>query len=142
MYDNHHILSMTDIIFDARMYKKEAIMKLANKKTLITGGNSGIGLATARLFVAEGAQVAITGRDLQKLDAAIRELGSQAVAYQNDVADSSARKDLFAKLAERFGKLDIVFINAGISGSTPAGGTSEELFERIIRVNLIGSFLT
>jgi NAD(P)-dependent dehydrogenase (short-subunit alcohol dehydrogenase family) len=117
-------------------------MKLAGKNALITGGNSGIGFATARLFVSEGAQVAITGRDQQKLDAAIQNLGSQAIAYQNDVADSSARKDLFVRLAQRFGKLDIVFINAGISGSTPAGGTNEDLFERIIRVNLIGTFLT
>lgn len=117
-------------------------MRLLGKKALVTGGNSGIGLATARLFVAEGAQVAITGRDQKTLDAAVHELGSHAVAYRVDVTDSAARKDLFSKLAQRFGELDIVFANAGIAEPTKAGSTKEEVFENIIRVNLIGGFLT
>ena len=66
-------------------------MKLAGKKALITGGNSGIGFATARLFIHEGAEVAITGRDQKTLDAAIEELGPNAVAYRADVMDSTAR---------------------------------------------------
>ena len=92
-------------------------MKLAGKKALITGGNSGIGLATARLFVAEGAEVAITGRDQQTLDEAVAELGSKAHGYRADVTVAEDRKKLFAELAKDFGKLDIVFANAGISGS-------------------------
>jgi NAD(P)-dependent dehydrogenase (short-subunit alcohol dehydrogenase family) len=116
--------------------------KLTGKKALITGGNSGIGLATAKLFIEEGAEVAITGRDQKTLDEALQLLGPKAKAYRADVGDSASRKDLFAKLAKDFGHLDIVFANAGIGGSTPAGSTSEEVFEDIIRINLTGAFFT
>jgi NAD(P)-dependent dehydrogenase (short-subunit alcohol dehydrogenase family) len=117
-------------------------MKLAGKKALITGGNSGIGLATARLFVAEGAEVAITGRDQKTLDEAVTELGSKARGYRADVTVAEDRKKLFAELAKDFGKLDIVFANAGISGRTPTGTTDEALFEKIIHTNLNGAFFT
>ena len=117
-------------------------MKLTGKKALITGGNSGIGLATARLFVAEGAQVAITGRDQKTLDEAIGDLGSSALGYRADVTISEDRKRLFAALAKDFGKLDIVFANAGISGRTPTGSTDEAIFENVIHVNLSSAFFT
>ena len=87
-------------------------MKLAGKKALITGGNSGIGFATARLFVAEGAQVAITGRDQKTLDEAVAELGPSARGYRADVTIAEDRKQLFSALARDFGRLDIVFANA------------------------------
>jgi NADP-dependent 3-hydroxy acid dehydrogenase YdfG len=84
------------------------IMKLAGKKALITGGNSGIGFATARLFIAEGAQVAITGRDHKTLDEAVAELGPNARGYRADVTIAEDRKQLFSALAKDFGRLDIV----------------------------------
>src|SRR5580698_8408143 len=118
------------------------IMKLAGKKALITGGNSGIGFATARLFIAEGAQVAITGRDQKTLDEAVAELGPSARGYRADVTIAEDRKQLFSALANDFGKLDIVFANAGISGRTPTGTTDEAVFENIIHVNLNGAFFT
>src|ERR1700721_2445358 len=96
-------------------------MKLSGKKALITGGNSGIGLATARLFVAEGAEIAITGRDQKTLDGAVAELGPNARGYRADVTVTDDRKRLFADLAKDFGKLDIVFANCGISGRRPPG---------------------
>src|ERR1700693_1357616 len=117
-------------------------MKLAGKKALITGGNSGIGLATARLFISEGAEVAISGRDQQTLDEAVAELGSKARGYRADVTLAEDRKQLFAELAKDFGKLDIVFANAGISGRTPTGTTDEAVFENVIRTNLNGAFFT
>src|SRR5579872_2345237 len=117
-------------------------MKLADKKALITGGNSGIGLATARLFIAEGAQVAITGRDQKTIDEAIAELGPNARGYRADITVAEDRKQLFAALAQDFGKLDIVFANAGISGRTPTGSTDEATFENVIRTNLNGAFYT
>jgi NAD(P)-dependent dehydrogenase (short-subunit alcohol dehydrogenase family) len=117
-------------------------MKLTGKKALITGGNSGIGLATARLFVAEGAEVAITGRDQKTLDEAIAELGPKARGYRADVTVADDRKRLFADLARDFGKLDIVFANAGISGRTPTGATDEAVFENIVHTNLNGAFFT
>ena len=117
-------------------------MKLAGKKALITGGNSGIGLGTARLFISEGAEVAITGRDQQTLDEAVAELGSKAHGYRADVTVVDDRKRLFAELAKDFGKLDIVFANAGISGMTPTGTTDEAIFEKIVHTNLNGAFFT
>jgi NAD(P)-dependent dehydrogenase (short-subunit alcohol dehydrogenase family) len=133
---------MTAIMFDASRANKEAFMKLAGKKALITGGNSGIGLATARLFVAEGAQVAITGRDQKTLDEAVAELGPDARAYRADVTVAEDRKHLFASLAKDFGKLDILFVNAGISGRTPTGSTDEDTFENLIYTNLTAAFFT
>jgi NAD(P)-dependent dehydrogenase (short-subunit alcohol dehydrogenase family) len=117
-------------------------MKLKGKKALITGGNSGIGLATARLFVEEGAQVAITGRDQKTLNEAIEELGANARGYRADVTVPEDRKQLFAALAKDFGKLDIVFANAGISGRTPTGSTDEAVFEKVIHTNINGAFFT
>src|SRR5580698_10071243 len=126
----------------AQVAQKGGTMKLTGKKALITGGNSGIGLATARLFVAEGAQVAITGRDQKTLDEAVAELGSSAHGYRADVTIADDRKQLFQALARDFGKLDIVFANAGISGRTPTGTTDEAVFENIIHTNLNGAFFT
>jgi NAD(P)-dependent dehydrogenase (short-subunit alcohol dehydrogenase family) len=120
----------------------EKMMRLRGKKALITGGNSGIGLATARLFIAEGAEVAITGRNQETIDAALAELGAKAIGFRADVTDSKARKAVFEQIGKRFGNLDIVFANAGIPGHTPAGKTQEDLFEEVIRVNLSSVFFT
>jgi NAD(P)-dependent dehydrogenase (short-subunit alcohol dehydrogenase family) len=117
-------------------------MKLAGKKALITGGNSGIGFATARLFIAEGAQVAITGRDQKTLNEAVAELGPSARGYRADVIVAEDRRQLFSALANDFGTLDIVFANAGISGRTPTGATDEAVFENIVHTNLNGAFFT
>ena len=99
-------------------------MRLANKTALITGGNSGIGLATARLFVAEGARVAITGRNQATLEAAAKELGPNALSIVADATDIAATEKAVKQAVEKFGKLDIVFANAGIAGNTPIGGTT------------------
>lgn len=117
-------------------------MRLAGKTALITGGNSGIGLATAKLFVAEGAKVTITGRDAGRLKAAAAELGESALAVEADVNDVAALERAVAQAAERFGELDILFANAGIPGSTPLGGTSVAAFEQVIRTNLTAPFFT
>ncbi|MGA8038388.1 MAG: SDR family oxidoreductase [Candidatus Acidiferrales bacterium] len=117
-------------------------MKLTGKNALITAGNSGIGLATARLFVAEGAQVAITGRDQKTLDEAVAEIGPRARRYRGAITIAEARQQLFAALAKDFGKLDIVFANAGISGRTPTGTTDEAIFEKVIHADLNGAFYT
>src|SRR6267378_1124220 len=121
---------------------KETKMRLAGKTALITGGNSGIGLATARLFVAEGARVAITGRNRKTLDAAIKELGNGALAMQADVTKVEEIERAVAAAVQKFGKLDIVFANAGIPGATPVGDTSLAAFEEIIRTNLTAVFFT
>ncbi len=117
-------------------------MRLANKTALITGGNSGIGLATARLFVAEGAKVVITGRNQATLDAAAKELGPNAFAVVADATDVAATEAAIGKGAEKFGKYDIVFANAGIAGNTPIGGTTIAAFESVIRTNITSVFFT
>ena len=124
------------------MQPLEATLRLANKTALITGGNSGIGLATAKLFVAEGARVAITGRNQATLEAAAKELGSNAIAIVADATDIAATEKAVAKAVEKFGKLDIVFANAGISASTPVGGTSLETFESVLKTNITAVFFT
>ncbi|WP_298260068.1 SDR family oxidoreductase [Bradyrhizobium sp.] len=116
--------------------------RLANKTALITGGNSGIGLATARLFVAEGARVTVTGRNKQTLDAAAKELGPNALAVIADANDVAATEAAVKQAAEKFGKLDIVFANAGIPGNTPVGKTTLAAFEQVIRTNLTSVFFT
>jgi NAD(P)-dependent dehydrogenase (short-subunit alcohol dehydrogenase family) len=120
----------------------EATVRLANKTALITGGNSGIGLATAKLFTAEGARVAITGRNKATLEAAAKELGPNAIAIEADATDIAATEAAVKKAVEKFGKLDIVFANAGIPGQTPVGGTPLATFESVIRTNLTGVFFT
>jgi NAD(P)-dependent dehydrogenase (short-subunit alcohol dehydrogenase family) len=116
--------------------------RLAGKIALITGGNSGIGLATARVFLAEGAQVVITGRNPETLEEARRELGTSVTAVAGDVSDLAKLDELFAVIKDRFGGLDIVFANAGVGASTPLSGTSEETFDRIFDVNVKGVFFT
>ena len=117
-------------------------MRLANKTAFITGGNSGIGLATARLFVAEGAKVAITGRNQATLEAAAKELGPNALALVADATDIAATEQAIQRTVEKFGKLDIVFANAGIPGNTPIGTTTLEAFEAVIRTNITSVFFT
>jgi NAD(P)-dependent dehydrogenase (short-subunit alcohol dehydrogenase family) len=120
----------------------EAIMRLANKTAFITGGNSGIGLATARVFVAEGAKVIITGRNKETLDAVARELGPNALALAADATDITATEAAIKKGVEKFGKLDVVFANAGIAGGTPLGSATLAVFENVLRTNVTAVFFT
>src|SRR6201990_2362727 len=117
-------------------------MRLRHKTAVITGGNSGIGLATAKLFVAEGARVIITGRNRATLEPAAKELGPNAFAVVADANDIAATESAIKKGVDKIGKLDIVFANAGIPGSTPVGGTRLEAFEQVIRTNLTAVFFT
>jgi NAD(P)-dependent dehydrogenase (short-subunit alcohol dehydrogenase family) len=117
-------------------------MKLRNKTALITGGNSGIGLATARLFVKEGAHVAIVGRDQARLDTAKAELGEAAIAVRADVGDFAQLNAAVKSAAEALGGLDIVFANAGIGADTTLGKAKPDEFEAVIRTNVTGVFFT
>lgn len=117
-------------------------MRFAGKTALITGGNSGIGLATARLFAAEGARVAILGRNEQTLAEAAESIGKDTVTARLDVADVASIEPAVARVAERLGRIDVVFANAGIADSTPVGDTALAMFEKVLRTNLTGAFFT
>src|SRR5580698_9200655 len=117
-------------------------MRFTGKTALVTGGNSGIGFTTAKLLIAEGARVVITGRDRAKLDGAVAELGENALGIAVDLDDPAAIDSMFKQIQEAYGSLDVVFANAGISGPTPLGGTTAAQFEAILRTNLTGVFLT
>jgi len=117
-------------------------MRFTHKTALVTGGNSGIGLATAKLLIAEGARVAITGRDREKLAVAAQELGPNALAIQSDVNDIAGIEAVIAQVKQAFGKLDIVFANAGISAPTPVGSTTLEAFNAVVTTNLTSVFFT
>lgn len=117
--------------------------RLNGKVALITGGNSGIGLATAKRFVEEGAKVVITGRNQESLTAAVTELGAEnAYAVQAEATDPAGAEQAVAAAIRHFGKLDIVFANAGVPGDTPLGGTKLEDFQHIMNVNVTGVFFT
>ncbi len=116
--------------------------KLEGKIALVTGGSTGIGLATAKEFVSEGAYVFMTGRRESELNAAVKEIGSNVTAVQGDVSKLDDLDRLFAQIKQEKGKLDIVFANAGIAMYAPLGQTSEELFDSIFDINVKGTFFT
>ena len=103
--------------------------KLDGKIALITGGNSSIGLATAKRFVNEGAYVFIAGRRKSQLDAAANEIGKNVTVAQGDAANLDDLDRLFAQIKKQKGKLDMLFANAGIAKDAPLGTITEELFD-------------
>ena len=117
-------------------------MRMKDKTGLITGGNSGIGLATARLRVAQGARVAITGRDKGKLDAAAAELGIGVLAIRADLDSQDGVAIVVDAVQRNFGSLDVLFANAGVSGPSPIGATTLAAFEIIVRTNFTMVFFT
>jgi NAD(P)-dependent dehydrogenase (short-subunit alcohol dehydrogenase family) len=116
--------------------------KLEGKIALITGGNSGIGLATAKLFVNEGAYVFITGRRNAELSAAVKEIGRNVTGVQGDVSKLDDLNRLFAQIKREKGKLDIVFANAGAAKYAPLGKITEELYDSIFNINVKGVLFT
>jgi NAD(P)-dependent dehydrogenase (short-subunit alcohol dehydrogenase family) len=116
--------------------------KLEGKIALVTGGNSGIGLATAKQFVAEGAYVYITGRRQVELDAAVEAIGKNVTAVQSDVSNLADLDRLFATIKQEQGHLDIIFANAGGGQIAPLGAITEEHFDKTFNVNVKGLLFT
>jgi NAD(P)-dependent dehydrogenase (short-subunit alcohol dehydrogenase family) len=116
--------------------------KLEGKIALVTGGTSGIGLATAKQFVNEGAYVFITGRRDAELAGAIIEIGSNVTGIQGDVSNLEDLDRLFAQVKREKGKLDIVFANAGVARFAPLGTIAEELYDLIFNTNVKGLLFT
>src|SRR5246500_5004294 len=116
--------------------------KLDGKIALITGGNGGIGLATAKQFVNEGAYVFITGRREQELAAGVKEIGRNVTGVQGDVANLGDLDRLFAQIKREKGRLDIVFANAGTAKYAPLGSITEDTYDSIFDINVKGLLFT
>ncbi len=116
--------------------------KLDGKIALVTGGSSGIGLATARRFASEGAYVFVTGRRNRELAAAVEAIGGNVDGVQGDVSKLDDLDRLFARIKQEKGKLDIVFANAGAARHAPLGQITEELYEAIFDINVKGVLFT
>src|SRR6266513_4355492 len=116
--------------------------KLEGKVALITGGNSGIGLATAKQFVNEGAYVFVTGRREAELAAAKKQIGKNVTAIQGDVSNLHDLDRLFAQITKEKGKIDVVFANAGVARYAPLGAITEGFFDSIFDINVKGVLFT
>ena len=116
--------------------------KLEGKVAIVTGGSSGIGLATAKRFVAEGAYVFITGRRQAELDAAVKEIGTNVTAVQGDVANLGDLDRLYAAVEAKKGSINILFANAGVAELAPLGEITEKHFDEIFNANVRGMLFT
>ena len=116
--------------------------KLEGKTAVITGGTEGIGLATARRFVDEGAYVFITGRRQKELDEAVKAIGANVSGVQGDIAQLADLDRLYQAVARLKRRIDIVFANAGVGEFVPFGAVTEEHFDRIFNINVRGTLFT
>jgi NAD(P)-dependent dehydrogenase (short-subunit alcohol dehydrogenase family) len=117
-------------------------MKLNEKVAVITGGNSGIGLATAQAFIREGAKVIIVGRNRQGLDEAVQNLGEKAIALQADVASLTELDRLYATIKQQVVNIDIIVVNAGVAPVRPLAQVDEAHFDQIMDINVKGAYFT
>jgi NAD(P)-dependent dehydrogenase (short-subunit alcohol dehydrogenase family) len=115
-------------------------MRFTDKVVLVIGGNSGIGLASAKGFAAEGATVVITGRNQDTLDSAAAEIGGSATAYRSDIADIDSLDPVIAAIKDRHGRIDVLFVNAGIGGFATVREVTPALWDEVHGVNLRGCF--
>jgi NAD(P)-dependent dehydrogenase (short-subunit alcohol dehydrogenase family) len=116
--------------------------RLEGKIAVVTGGNSGIGLAAAKRFHEEGARVAISGRNRKTLDEAVRLIGKDVVAIQSDVSSAKDLDELYAAVSQKLGKIDILFANAGIYKFAPLAATTEGLYDELFDINAKGVYFT
>src|SRR5258708_15806344 len=116
--------------------------RLTGKVAVITGGNSGIGLATAKRFVSESAYVFITGRRQDELDGAVATLGYGVTGVEGDISNMDDLDRLFATVQAEKGHVDVLFANAGIGNRNPLGAISEEQFDKVFDVNVKGTLFT
>ena len=118
------------------------MQRLQGKVAVVTGGNSGIGLATAQRFLDEGAKVAISGRNQKTLSEAARKLGKDVLAVQADTAQLTEVERFLEEVKKKFGKIDVLFINAGVAKFAPLTETPEPLFDEQFDINIKGAYFT
>jgi NAD(P)-dependent dehydrogenase (short-subunit alcohol dehydrogenase family) len=133
---------MVSVDFDINQTENIMTAKLANKIALVTGATSGIGLATAQRFALEGAQVIVTGRRQAELDAAVKTIGHDAIGLRVDSSDLTALDGLYEEIRARFGRLDVLYANAGGGSMLPLGEITEEQFDDTFGRNVKGTLFT
>jgi NAD(P)-dependent dehydrogenase (short-subunit alcohol dehydrogenase family) len=116
--------------------------RLEGKVAVVTGGNSGIGLAAAIRLQQEGAKVAISGRSRKTLDEAVKTIGNGVLAVQSDVAKLSDVDKLFAEVSRKLGKIDVLFVNAGVATFAALADTSESAYDNLFDINIKGAYFT
>jgi NAD(P)-dependent dehydrogenase (short-subunit alcohol dehydrogenase family) len=128
---------------ECRFSRKEIDMKrLEGKVAVVTGGNSGIGLATAKRLQEEGAKVAISGRSKKTLDEAVKTIGNGVLAVQSDVSKLGDLDKLYSEVSQKLGKIDVLFVNAGVAKFAPLAETSEKLYDEQFDINIKGAYFT
>jgi NAD(P)-dependent dehydrogenase (short-subunit alcohol dehydrogenase family) len=135
--DPHHCFT-----YQPHLLKGITMTRLANKVAVITGGNSGIGLATAKLFVEQGAKVAVLGRDAQSLERVSALLGKQGLVFKGDVSNWNDVQNFYAAVKRQFGNIDIVFANAGIALFVPLEAITLEHYNAVMDINVKGVIST
>jgi NAD(P)-dependent dehydrogenase (short-subunit alcohol dehydrogenase family) len=131
-------MSQTELL----QQRNEIIKKLEGKVAVITGGSSGIGLATAKRFTSEGARVYITGRRQSELDEAVKEIGYNAIGVQGDVSNLADLDRLYGTVKQQKDQIDILFANAGVGEISPLGQITEAHFDKSFGVNVRGTLFT
>ena len=116
--------------------------RFAGKVAVITGGNSGIGLAAAKRFSDEGAKVAISGRSQKTLDEAVKYVGNGILAVKSDVAKLADLYRFYSTVAQKFGKIDVLFVNAGVAKFVPVQNADEAHYDEIFNINVKGAYFT
>jgi NAD(P)-dependent dehydrogenase (short-subunit alcohol dehydrogenase family) len=122
--------------------EEKKMRRLEGKVAVVTGGNSGIGLASAKRLLDEGARVAIAGRSQKTLDEAVKYLGNGTLAVQTDVAKLADLDKLYAAVSKKLGKIDILFVNAGVANFAPFADTTEQVYDTNFDINAKGAFFT
>lgn len=116
--------------------------RLKDRVTVVTGGTSGIGLASAKEFVRQGAKVAILARSQEKADKVVAEIGEGAIAFVGDVSDLPSLEAFYCNVAEKLGKIDVVFANAGVADRTVFEDVDEAAFDKVVSVNFKGAYFS
>jgi NAD(P)-dependent dehydrogenase (short-subunit alcohol dehydrogenase family) len=116
--------------------------KLENKVAVVTGGNSGIGLEAAKVFAQHGAKVAITGRNQVTIDNAVEDIGNNAIGIVGDVSEIKNLTPIYSNVSEKFGKIDVLVVNAGVFVAAPLADYTEEMFDQTSDINFKGAFFS